>query len=221
MLFNLQKVSGFRSCLEKLAVGEVESTYAALEIARMIVTLATDTGLSFRFVSESRIAKRDYDLSIKFSDGVKVRAETKCKMEETEITLDTVKRTISRAKGQLPEHVPGMVFVKVPRPWIENETFAADMHNLARRSIIRSPWIVSIKFYTARIVVEEDGFGNGMTGEIVAFAEHTNDLHKFKKYRSRDWHMFPSTGPAVPPANMNYNGMPSTWHRLFVRTPEL
>jgi hypothetical protein len=221
MLFNLQNVNGFYSLLVKMLKGDVESTYGALEIARMLVTTAIDTGLSFRFVSESKIAKRDYDLSIRFSDGVKVRAETKCKMEETKITLRTVEESISTAKKQLPERAPGIVFIKVPRPWIEDETFAARMLSLGQRSIARSPWIVSIKFYTARIVSEEDGRGNGVTGEIVAFNEYTNDHHKFAKYRNRNWHMFPATGSAVPPTNMNYNGLPSTWQRLFVRTTEL
>ncbi|UFZ01514.1 hypothetical protein LQG66_19500 [Bradyrhizobium ontarionense] len=220
MLFNLQKVEGFRSVWTKMLNGDVESTYGALEIARMLVTTTTDTKLWFRFVPESKIIRRDYDLSIRFSDGVAVRAETKCKMEETEITLRTVQESLSRAKKQLPQHVPGMVFIKIPREWIDDIKFADDMRALARRSIKRSPWIVSVKFYAARIVYERDAEGES-TGEIVAFSEHTNDHHKFRRYRTRNWHMFPPTGEAQRPRQMNYNGLPSTWQRLFVRSTEL
>jgi hypothetical protein len=220
MLFNLQKVKGFNNCLAKLNDGEVEPTYGALEIARMIVTTATDTKLSFRFVSESRRLRRDYDLSIKFSDGAIARAETKCKLEETAITLQTIEQSLSRAKQQLPQSKPGIVFIKVPRAWIEDEKFAANMIALAKRSMARSPWIVSVKFYTVRIVYERDLEGES-TGEIVAFSEHTNDQHKFGRYRTRNWHMFPATGPAHRPKQMNYNGLPSTWQRLFVQNLEL
>jgi hypothetical protein len=75
MLYNLQIVNGFRSCLNDLAGGQIESTYAALEIGRMICTLGTDKNITFRFVAQSGILKRDYDLSIKSSDGVHIRAE--------------------------------------------------------------------------------------------------------------------------------------------------
>ena len=220
MLFNLQRVDGFQGVRSKMQEGDIEPTYGALEIARMIVTTATDTKLWFRFVSESRILRRDYDLSIKFSDGVSVRAETKCKMEETEITLTTIEQSLSRAKKQLPQHVPGIAFIKIPREWIEDEVFAANMTALAKRSIKRSPWIVSVKFYTVRIVFERDDLGES-TGEVVAFSEHTNDDHKFRRYRTRNWHMFPPTGPAERPKQMNYNGLPSTWQRLFVQGTEL
>jgi hypothetical protein len=220
MLFNLQKVKGFQCVRSKMQEGDMEATYGALEIARMIVTTATDTKLWFRFVPESQILRRDYDLSIRFSDGVAVRAETKCKMEETEITLTTIEESLSRAKRQLPQHVPGIVFIKIPREWIEDEVFAANMIALAKRSIKRSPWIVSVKFYTVRIVYERDHVGES-TGEVVAFSEHTNDAHKFRRYRTRNWHIFPPTGPAERPRQMNYNGLPSTWQRLFVQGTEL
>jgi hypothetical protein len=62
--------------------------------------------MTFRFVKPSKtprqIARKDYDLFIKFSDGVEVRGETKCKMEETKITLRTIENSMSQAKSQLP-----------------------------------------------------------------------------------------------------------------------
>ena len=47
MLFNLQKVDGFQGVRSKMQEGYIEPTYGALEIARMIVTTATDTKLGF------------------------------------------------------------------------------------------------------------------------------------------------------------------------------
>jgi hypothetical protein len=220
MLYNLQGVKGFRSCLVELAGGQVESTYGALEIGRMLATTAFDKALTFRFVTPSGISKRDYDLSIKCFDGVRICGETKCKMEETKITLRTIEGSLGTAKDQLPEDAPGIVFVKVPRFWIDDEKFAADMRKLADRFLSRSPSIVSVKYYTAVIVQEEDLAGETI-GEIVAFDERTNPNHKFKKFRDRNWHMFPTTQIPAPRPRTNYNGLPSTWQRLFVRTTEL
>jgi hypothetical protein len=220
MIYNLQEVQGYDSCLEQLADGEIESTYAALEIARMLATTAEDRDLFFRIVRPCGIKRRDYDLSIRTGDGIRIPAETKCKQEETAITLATIEESLSQAKKQLPKSAPGVVFVKVPRWRIDDEKFVDEMRKLAERSMARSPWIVSVKYYTAHVVYKRDAEGE-TTGEIVAFREHSNGHHKFRKHRGRNWHMFPSTGPAVPPAKMNYNGLPSTWRRLLVETPAL
>jgi hypothetical protein len=218
MIYNLQRVKGFNCCLEQLADGEVESTYAALEIARMLVTTAIDQKLSFRIVRPSGIKRRDYDLSIRTGDGVRMPAETKCKQEETAITLSTIEASLSQAKKQLPKCAPGIVFIKVPRWWLDDEKFVQEMRKLAERSMARSPWIVSVKYYTAHVVFEKDADGAEITGEVVAFREHSNDNHKFRKYRGRNWHVFPATGPVAPPKQINYNGLPSTWYRLFFGT---
>jgi hypothetical protein len=80
--------------------------------------------MTFYFVTPRR--GRSYDLYITLSDGVTLRAETKCKQEETEISLDTVKDSLQYArKRQLPKTRPGIIFIKVPRPWIDR-AFAVD-----------------------------------------------------------------------------------------------
>lgn len=220
MLYNLQVVTGFVSVLGELAGGQIESAYAALEIARMLVTYRIDTGMKFRFVTASGVPRRDYDLSLRFSDGVAARAETKCKMEETKITLRTVEESLSRAKSQLPERVPGIIFVKIPRFWIDDINFATEILGLADRFLARSPSIVSVKYYTASIVRDEQSDGETL-GEIIAFNERSNPAHRFRSLRVRNWHMFPDQPSAAPPRRMNYNGMPNSWQRLFVQYTEL
>ena len=59
MLYNLQIVDGFASCIDELVGGQIESTYAALEIGRMLVTMATDKGMTFRFVKPSKTPQAD------------------------------------------------------------------------------------------------------------------------------------------------------------------
>ena len=83
MLCNFQGVEGAHACFADLYGGQIESTYAALEIARVIHTQSLDRGTVLRFVKQSNIKTQDYDLFLRFSDGVEVRVESKCKVEET------------------------------------------------------------------------------------------------------------------------------------------
>lgn len=216
MLFNLQRIDGFKSCLLELAAGQIEATYAALEIARLIVGLALDKGLKFRFVPSSRAKRRSYDLAITFSDGVRVCAETKCKLEETAITLDTIERSISDAKKQLPLSVPGIVFVKLPRQWINDEGFLRKVRALAQRSMSRTSHIVSVKFYVSSFVFEEAVLGKNI-GEVVGVREETSANHQFRRWKDRRWHMFPATGAVAPPPMVNFNGMRAPWQKILVQ----
>ena len=184
----------------------------------MLSAFAIDKAIRFRFVTPSKFTKtptkRNYDLSIVHSDGVRVCAEAKCKLEETKITLKTIEKTLSYAKDQLPKSSPGIVFVKIPRFWVDDESFAHSMHKLAQRSIRRSPWITSIKYYTAQVTHSIDKYGVQI-GELVAFREFVNPLYKFRRYATRDWNMFPTTGAVAPPEGFYYNGMPHGWQRLL------
>lgn len=224
MLFNMQKIPGFKSCVTDLYQGQIESTYAALEVGRLLCTQALDRELFFRFVPPSgipkSIARRDYDISIRFSDGIAARVEGKCKLEETKITIRTIDDTLSQAKSQLPERVPSIVFVKIPRNWIDNEEFSDAMLKLADRFLARSPSIVSVKFHTVRVIHEQDAFGETIS-ELIAVHERMNPSHQFRKFRSKDWTMFPATPGPVPVPRSDYNGMPPTWQRLFVRDNRL
>jgi hypothetical protein len=220
MRCNFQEMEGFRSCLIDLYGGQIESSYAALEIARVIHTQALDRGIVLKFVRQSNVKKHDYDLFLKFSDGVEVNVESKCKIEETKITLRTIEKTFSRAKRQLIENVPSIIFVKIPRTWIEDEKFAEDMRRLADRFLARSPSIVSVKYYTVRVVQEKDQFGETV-GEIVSVQERFNPNHGFTQFANRNWQMFPSVVGPLPPPRTNYSGMPQTWQHLIVRDTNL
>ena len=164
-----------------------------------------DRRIVLKFVKPSNVKKQDYDLFLRFSDGVKVRVESKCKIEKTKITLRTIEKTFSRAKGQLPENVPSIIFLKAPRPWIEDEKFAEEMRRLANRFLARSSWVVSVKYYAVRVVQERDKFGEAI-GEIVSVQERFNANHGFVQLANRNWQMFPSIPGPLPPPQTNYSG---------------
>jgi hypothetical protein len=142
MLYNLQKIKNFDCCLHELVAGQVEGAYAALEIGRMLATSVTDKGMRFQFVKPSRRRGWSYDLSITFSDGIRVCAETKCKLEETAITLKTITESLKIANKQLPKTRPGFIFVKVPRFWLDDEKFSRGMIDVAEKFLRRTSRVV-------------------------------------------------------------------------------
>ena len=187
------------------------STYAELEVARL---LYTQSSVSFEFRKPVGVKKDDYDLTITYEDGVAVCAETKCKVEETEITLDTIEHSFDKARRQMPSDTPGIIFVKVPRFWLNDENFAFAMARLANEYFQKANKIVSIKYYTASILLSQEPHGE-TTSEVIAYQEHSNPKHRFVDLREKDWRLFPENPAVAPPERTSFNGMPPHWQRLF------
>jgi hypothetical protein len=119
MLFNFQWIPGYAECIVQFKTTElIESTYAELDIARLLMAY------SHKFIFNVRQNRRgeDFDLLITCPNGIEVCAETKCKLEETPFTEDTLRRVLEHARYQnLPRSRPGMIFTKLPQKWIEDE----------------------------------------------------------------------------------------------------
>jgi hypothetical protein len=92
MIWNLQDVNGFDACISQMVDGnQTEFVYAELEIARLLFAHSQAT---FEFRKPISAKASDYDLRITYPDGVVACADTKCKIEETEITLGTIKGSL-------------------------------------------------------------------------------------------------------------------------------
>jgi hypothetical protein len=212
MILNLQDMPGFETCINRMHDSDqIESTYAELEMARLLYA-RSDVGFAFR--QPTGVKKDDYDLTITYEDGVVCCAETKCKVEETEITLDTIERSFNKARAQMPSDMPGIIFVKVPRFWLDDEDFAFAMARLATEYFHQASKIVSIKYYTARVVFEQQPRGE-TTSEVIAYQEHSNPTHRFDGLRGKDWRIFPENPPVAPRERTSFNAMPPHWRRLF------
>jgi hypothetical protein len=212
MIWNLQDMPHFNACASQMYDREkIESTYAELEIARL---LYAKSSASFAFRTPVGVKKEDYDLTVTYDDGVVVCAETKCKSEETEITLETIHQSFRKERDQMPSDRPGIIFVKIPRFWLDDEQFAFAMADLANDYFRQAPKIVSIKYYTASILHEKEWHGD-TTAEIIAYQEHSNPNHRFDALRGKDWRIFPEDPSAQPPQRISFNGMPPHWRRLF------
>jgi hypothetical protein len=116
VIYNLQPVPGFDECITRMRNGDIEGTYAELDFGRMLLL----NQVPFRFVVPQGTTGTDYDVEIEYSSSVIASADAKCKIEGTEFGENTIKNTLNKARKQLPDDRPGIVFVKVPPAWISD-----------------------------------------------------------------------------------------------------
>ena len=80
VLYNLQHVPGFDDCIAKMRNGDIEGTYAELDLGRMLYL----NQVQFRYVVPQKVKGLDYDVEVEYPDGVIACAEAKCSIESTE-----------------------------------------------------------------------------------------------------------------------------------------
>jgi hypothetical protein len=199
LLFNLQEIDGFDYCIEQMRQGNIEGTYAELDFGRMLRA----SNIEFRFVVRSGVKGSDYDIEITLSDGLKLCADAKCKIETTEFSEQTVRNSLKRAVDQMPKNQPGIIFLKVPSSWFNELPAARELLAVGQRFLRGSTRrIVSIKFFMTHQV-----WRDGMLTQSHGFKEISNPNNRFDP--NRNWDMF-----AEPNPNPTWNGMPPGWRRL-------
>lgn len=137
MLFNLQGVRGFGTCLLKFQGDQIESVFAELQVGAVI----RKAGLGFAYVDPHDQVGRTYDLDIQLPHGPAC-GEIKCKSQTTVPTPEKVADAIGKARKQLPPDEAGIVFVKLPPDWV-----AVEQHEVqvAARIVIPDPIIAAIR----------------------------------------------------------------------------
>lgn len=120
LLFNLQNVEGIDARLEDLRLGRVESTFAELEAGVFLWRRA----VPFRYINSSGTKGADYDAEIPLHKTIKVNCEMKSKTEGTDLGPGAVRNPLQTARKQLPPSEPGLVFLKVPEPWVQQPEVA-------------------------------------------------------------------------------------------------
>jgi hypothetical protein len=115
LLFNLQNVEGIDARLEDLRLGRVESTFAELEAGAFL----RRRGVRFRYINPSGTKGADYDAEIPLHETIKVNCEMKSKTEGTDLGEGAIRNPLQAARKQLPANEPGLVFLKVPEPWVQ------------------------------------------------------------------------------------------------------
>ena len=114
LLANLHAVEGMDARIDDLRAGKLEDTLAELEVGAFL----RRRGLEFRFITTSGTKGSDYDGELRLHDGVRVPCEIKCKVESTSATKASVLNALKAARTQLPADHPGVVYLKIPEPWL-------------------------------------------------------------------------------------------------------
>ena len=100
VLYNLQYVPGFDDCIAKMRNGDIEGTYAELDLGRMLYL----NQVQFRYVVPQKVKGADYDVEVEYPDGVIACAEAKCSIESTELCANTIRnsRTVRASNCRRP-----------------------------------------------------------------------------------------------------------------------
>jgi hypothetical protein len=178
-LYNLQWIGGFDECISRMRKGDVEGSLAELDFARMLFV----NKVPFRFVIPIGVKKLDYDFDIICKNEIEACADSKCKIDTTEFSENGIRNVLQKARKQLPNERPGIIFVKVPERWLNEDEFQRLSIPCANRFLGGVRRIVSIKFYTTRVT-----FKNNVMRVDYAFKEISNPNTDFGN--DVDWSIF-------------------------------
>jgi hypothetical protein len=202
-IFNLQGIVGFDDRVDQMKkTGSVEATFAEFDFGRFLYIHDID----FKFIVPSGVRGRDYDYGLRYSDGREACADAKCRLETTDIRPETIRNALEKARREnLPKNEPGIIFVKVPQTWVENEITLKGISETVREFLRNTRRIVSAIIYTAAVSKLE---GQETTPIGLRFVEYDNPTHRFDTTKS--WVLFRDF--KVPD---EWGGMPPKWHRIF------
>jgi hypothetical protein len=179
LLYNLQNVEGFNSCVERIKTEQkVESGLAELDFGRMLYI----NDHRFRFISATGIRGSDYDFEITLGKWV-ICADVKCKLSDKNISKNIIANELAKSRNQLPSDKPGMFFIKVPQHWMETSLYEQLLIQAAVEFLQTTRRVVSIKYYIAPFVIS-----NGHLGQGHRFAEIHNPRNRFDS--QANWKLF-------------------------------
>lgn len=200
--FNLQNVEGFDDRVEQMRTTEVEAAFAEFDFARFLYI----HDIAFKFVTPSGVKGRDYDFGIEYEDGREACADAKCRLEGTEVRADTVRNSLNKARtNNLPPEKAGIIFVKVPQPWLEQDDVRKGIYAVVEDFLRNTKRVVSVVIYaTYAIELAEQR----MMLMRHRFHEFLNASHRFDQ--SKGWALFKDY--KVPE---EWGGMHPKWVRVF------
>jgi hypothetical protein len=201
-LFNLQRVEGFDDRVQDMRTAEVEAAFAEFDFARSLYI----HDIAFKFVKPSGVKGQDYDFEIEYADGRAACADAKCRVEGTDMRAETVRNSLTKARtNNLPPDKPGVIFVKVPQQWLEDEGVHRGISSVVEGFLRNTERIVSVVIH-ATYTIELAEQKMILLGH--RFHEFLNASHRFD--RAKSWALFKDY--RVPE---EWGGMPPKWKRVF------
>jgi hypothetical protein len=171
LVFNLQNVPGARQRFHRLKNDSVETAVADLEAARLL----TLSEICFRFVPEQQKKGKDYDIELTLEDGGPICCESKCKVEATTISKTSLLNSLKKAARQLPNALPGVVFVKVPETWISDPNMRVTAETALAEFFRNTGRIVEVIFHWE----EWQRLEAGPLLRLASFREEVNENSRF------------------------------------------
>jgi hypothetical protein len=199
VIYNLQGIDGFDDCISRMRDGDIEGTFAELDLGRMLYL----NEVAFRYVKPSGVKGADFDVEITYPNGLVACADAKCKIETTEFGDKTIANTLGSARKQLPKDRPGIVFVKVPQGWMDDPKFVQVCVDVANDFLRGTGRVVSVKYYVSPLTFE-----GGFLKQQHAYKEISNSKTEFGE--GSNWNLFRQFD--LPP---EANGMPPHWQRVL------
>ena len=143
MIFNLQDVPGFDGRLERMVQHDIEAAVSELQAARLLGS----SNLRVRFVHESGIKQKDYDLELDLPSGEQAACEIKSKLESTPLSESSILNSLLDASKQVPKEKPGVVFLRLPESWIEDLMLKEAAETAAASFLRNSGRVVSLVYF--------------------------------------------------------------------------
>ena len=185
-----------------MRAGQVEATFAEFDFARFLYL----HDIAFKFITPTGVKGEDYDFGIEYADGREACADAKSRLEGTEVRADTVKNSLNKARtNNLPPDKPGIIFVKVPQTWLEQEDVRKGIYAVVEGFLRNTERIVSVVVYTT---VTMELSEQKMMLLRHRFHEFLNTKHRFDMTKS--WALFKNY--KVPE---EWGGMHPKWVRVF------
>ena len=173
LLYNFQNTPGIQHRIATLHLADVESALGELECARLV----NRPGRQFRFVIPVGLKGADYEAEFITPAGRPVCCEIKTKASTTNLSERTIWNTCEKARRQLPEDRPGIIFIRLPEEWCKKaggqHTVQAGIDKVLRQS----SRIVAV------VTVHEEWHPND-AGRIVVYAYRTHLNRKSALYGS-------------------------------------
>jgi hypothetical protein len=127
-------------------------------------------------------------------------------LEGTEVRAETIRNSLNRARtNNLPPDKPGIVFVKVPQTWLEQDDVRKDIYSVVEGFLRNTERIVSVVVYATVVLELAD---QKMMLMRHRFNEFLNASHRFDATKS--WALFKDY--KVPE---EWGGMHPKWVRVF------
>lgn len=174
MIFNLQHIPNARERFARIRDSSLEVAISDLEAARLLAL----SEQRFKFIEEQNRKGFDYDIEVTLDDETPLCCESKCKLESTELSKETILNSLRKAARQVPDDKPGAIFIKFPESWIRSPNITTILSDALHGLFERSGRIVEV-------VVHWEEWHELETGQLLRLAKFREELNSNSRFSAK------------------------------------